>query len=429
MNNAAPPRLLLVLPVVPWPLRRDGIALRFAPIVDHLARRYELDLLILAEGAESPERHGPLELCRSVTVIQVPVVSLPKLARKLKVAWSGLAPWSPPFGASRHFALRKLRRQVAGYLEREPYAVVIWAAGYLDVARRIRSRYPNVRFVLDMIDSPTLVIARAAMARPQRRWLLRYTEWKWRRLERRVQDIFDDSIYISPVDARAARRAPPPQVHVIPNGVSFADAPVSFPAAAHDSRLIGFLGDMSYQPNISAVLRLARSILPQILLNVDDVRLLIIGRDPAPAVRALESATITVTGTVTDIWSYIARATVFVFPMFEGAGLQNKILEAMYAEVPVVTTTSAAAGVGAIDGEHLLLGDTDEAIAAHTLRVLRDHRYAQRLVARAKQFVVREFDWQRILPRYEAIVASPAGQHSVQGAMQPAPPPRRGAPA
>jgi polysaccharide biosynthesis protein PslH len=427
MNSAAPPRLLMVLPIVPWPLRRDGIALRFAPIVDHLARRYELDLLILAENAESPERQGPLELCRSITIIQVPVVSLAKFARKIKVAWSGLAPWGPPFGAARHFALRKLQLEVARYLEREPYAVVIWAAGYLDVALRIRSRYPEVRFVVDMIDSAALATARAGMAQPQRRWLFRYTAWKWRRLERRVQDIFDASIYISPVDACAARPDPPPRVHVIPNGISFADAPVSLPAAPHDSRVIGFLGDMSYQPNISAVLRLARSILPQILVDVGDARLLIIGRDPAPVIRALESATITVTGTVKDIWSYITRATVFVFPMFEGAGLQNKILEAMYAEVPVVTTTSAAAGVGAINGEHLLLGDTDEAIAAQTLKVLRDHRYAQQLAAHARQFVVREFDWKKILPRYEAIVAPPAGQHSVQGAVRPASPPRSGA--
>jgi glycosyltransferase involved in cell wall biosynthesis len=35
----------------------------------------------------------------------------------------------------------------------------------------------------------------------------------------------------------------------------------------------------------------------------------------------------------------VASANIFVFPMFEGSGLQNKILEAMFAGVPVVTTS------------------------------------------------------------------------------------------
>ena len=43
----------------------------------------------------------------------------------------------------------------------------------------------------------------------------------------------------------------------------------------------------------------------------------------------------------------MTSANVFVFPMFEGSGLQNKILEAMFAGVPVVTTSIAAAGLGA----------------------------------------------------------------------------------
>ncbi len=112
---------------------------------------------------------------------------------------------------------------------------------------------------------------------------------------------------------------------------------------------------MSYEPCISAALRLAERIFPRIRSRLGDATLLIIGRDPVPSIRRLDGAAISVTGTVENIWPYVVSANIFVFPMFEGSGLQNKILEAMYAGVPVVTTPIAAASIGATSGEQLLV--------------------------------------------------------------------------
>jgi len=136
--------------------------------------------------------------------------------------------------------------------------------------------------------------------------------------------------------------------------------------------------------------------------------LLIIGRDPAPEITRLSSPAISVTGTVDNIWSYIARANIFVFPMVEGAGLQNKLLEAMYAGIPIVTTSIAADGVGATSGEQLLVADTDDEIAEQVVKVLCDPEYSARLAERARSFLTREFSWSAILPRYEAIIAPPS---------------------
>jgi glycosyltransferase involved in cell wall biosynthesis len=93
--------------------------------------------------------------------------------------------------------------------------------------------------------------------------------------------------------------------------------------------------------------------------------------------------------------------------MIEGAGLQNKILEAMYACIPVVTTPIAADGIGATSGEQLLVADSDDGIAEHVVRLLCDPQYAARLAQQARSFVMCEFSWPAILPRYDAIVAPP----------------------
>jgi glycosyltransferase involved in cell wall biosynthesis len=56
----------------------------------------------------------------------------------------------------------------------------------------------------------------------------------------------------------------------------------------------------------------------------------------------LATENITVSGWMNDIREAYCESRVFVAPMFIGAGMQNKILEAMSSELPVITTTLAA---------------------------------------------------------------------------------------
>jgi glycosyltransferase involved in cell wall biosynthesis len=395
-------RLLLILPVVPWPIRLNGITLRFAPIVDYLGQRYELDLLVLADEDVRQPPSGELEQCHSLVVIKVPSSSLPAWLRSLKTILLTLAPWGAPHGRLR-YAQRRLEREVLGYLNDRSYRAIIWATSHLEVACRIRRRYPQTRCVIDLIDSPTLFSSREAAPSSLLRTLTKYNGWKWRRLERKARNAFDATIYVSRVDAHAVGSDDMARVNVVPNGIFYADAP-SLEKASTSSKVVGFLGDMSYVPNISAALRLAEQIFPRIRSTLADATLLIIGRDPVPSIRRLNGGAISVTGTVSNIWPYIASANIFVFPMFEGSGLQNKILEAMYAGVPVVTTSIAAASLGATSGEHLLVAETDDEIAAQAIKLLSNWAYANRLAEQARIFVMREFSWPAILPRYAAIV-------------------------
>jgi glycosyltransferase involved in cell wall biosynthesis len=402
-TTASEMRLLFVLPIVPWPIRRSGISLRFAPVIDYLAQRYELDILVLAEEDEPAAASRSPGQCHALTLIRVPAASLPRWLRRAKTAWYGLSPWAPPLSFSR-YASTRLEHAVLRYLEQKDYSVVVWATRHLDIACRIRRRYPQTRFVIDIVDSPALYSFRNAATNPFVRMLTRYDGWRWRRLERRALKAFDATIYISSVDARVVSPAPASRIHVVPNGIFHQDAPPLIrPVPA--GRIIGFLGNMGYPPNISAALRLAQRIFPRIQTLLADASLLIIGRCPPPAITQLAGPRISVTGTVDNIWPYITSANVFVFPMIEGTGLQNKILEAMYAGVPVVTTPIAASAMGASSGQQLLIADTDEEIAAQAVKVLSDTQYGAGLAQRAQAFVLREFSWPAILPRYEAIVA------------------------
>lgn len=402
-ESARKPSLLFVLPSVPWPIRRNGISLRFAPIIGYLAQRYELDVLVLSREDEPLPSGSLLEQCHAWDFVRVPGTTLPRWLNRIKFVYFGLSPWGPPV-YSLQDAGGRLQSALLSYLAQKDYSVIVWAADYLEVAFRIRRRYPQPRFVIDVVDSPALYAFRKASTNLFVRMVTRYDSWKWHRLERRAREAFDATIYVSKVDAQVVRTGPKARIHVVPNGIFHADAPpLARPVAS--GRIIGFLGNMAYPPNISAALRLAQRIFPRIQTRLGDATLLIIGRDPAPAISQLEGPGIRVTGTVDNIWSYIAQANVFVFPMFEGTGLQNKILEAMYAGVPVVTTTIAASGLGASNGEQLVVADTDDEIANQAVKLLFDSHYSAGLAERARAFVLREFSWPAILPRYEAIIA------------------------
>jgi glycosyltransferase involved in cell wall biosynthesis len=200
---------------------------------------------------------------------------------------------------------------------------------------------------------------------------------------------------------------PPGATTVIPNGVLTSD--VSSPTAPRgdqDGAMIGFLGNMSYGPNVEAALRLARNIFPAVASRRPGTRLLIIGRDPAPEIVALGSASIEVTGTVPDIWPLIHRTDVFLFPMLSGAGLQNKILDAMLGKVPTVTTGLAAAGLGAKDGRDLLVAESDADFCNAALRLLDDAAYRESIVQGASRMLEEKFSWPAIAERYAATIGT-----------------------
>jgi glycosyltransferase involved in cell wall biosynthesis len=136
---------------------------------------------------------------------------------------------------------------------------------------------------------------------------------------------------------------------VVPNGVD-----LGFWKRAGRERganTIVFTGAMDYPPNTDAALYLVEAILPLVQRAVPDARALIVGRDPPPRlVKAGQRPGVRVTGFVDDVRPYLEQATIFAAPLRFGAGIQNKVLEAMAMEVPVVASPLAADGLRTEEG-------------------------------------------------------------------------------
>lgn len=151
------------------------------------------------------------------------------------------------------------------------------------------------------------------------------------------------------------------------------------PAAVRDPSRIVFHGNMSYAPNVECAEFLARDVLPLVRSVRPDAHLAIVGRDPTPAVRALDALDhVHVVGGVDDIRSWITGSRVWAGPFRSGTGMKTKVLEAMATDTPAVVTPIGGRGIDLQSGA-LLVGTTPAELAAHIRAVLDDDDLAARL--------------------------------------------------
>lgn len=162
-------------------------------------------------------------------------------------------------------------------------------------------------------------------------------------------------------------------------------------------RLI-FTGQMDYAPNVAAAKRVIERILPFIRQDLPDATFHIVGRNPTAELLDHDGKHgCHVWGRVNDIRPWLKAADLALIPLDIARGVQNKVLEAMSMALPVVLTSGAATGIGARDGEHFVIAESDAALAAAALTLLRDHRRATKKAAAARRFVTENASWQSAL--------------------------------
>jgi glycosyltransferase involved in cell wall biosynthesis len=204
--------------------------------------------------------------------------------------------------------------------------------------------------------------------------------------------------------------APGAKVQVIANGVDTN----AFECAAsvrtgNDRRLnLLFVGSMDYHANIDAVTWFVLGPWTEIARRFPSMHFVIAGRQPAPEVQALASDRVHVTGTVSDLAKVYSEAFAVLVPLRVGGGTRLKILEAMAAGVPVISTRLGAEGLNAREGAHLLIADTGDQMGSSIAALLESTEVRVNLIRSGRQLVEQEYDWgmlgQRLARFYTDVV-------------------------
>jgi glycosyltransferase involved in cell wall biosynthesis len=171
---------------------------------------------------------------------------------------------------------------------------------------------------------------------------------------------------------------------------------------------------MDYHANIEGATNFARAVWPMIQQKQPSLRFTIVGRNPPSEITELSSiAGIEVTGSVDDVRRYYREALAAVVPLNVGGGSRLKILEAMAAGVPVVSTKLGAEGLDVSDGENILLAESSAQLANGIVRLIETADLRARLIAGGHALVQARYDWSmvgaKLLDQYQTLVAVKRG--------------------
>jgi polysaccharide biosynthesis protein PslH len=284
-----------------------------------------------------------------------------------------------------------------------------------EYGRFLKSHFPNLPVVWDSVDCISHLFRQAAGQSTSLfgKLISRFELGRTEKAEADLLEIFDHVLVTSGIDRNALLdtvrdgRTPAP-ISVLSNGVD-QDYFRPHPEVPKEPETLVFSGKMSYHANISMVKYLVYEIMPLIWRQRPRVRLFVVGKDPSPEIKRMEeNPLIKVTGTVSDIRPYLWKSAVAVAPLVYGAGIQNKILEAMAVGLPVVTTSKALLSLGAVPDREILLGDTPGEFSAAVLRLLDNPDWGLQVGEAGRLFVQNNHDWGRISEQLVGIYESVA---------------------
>lgn len=197
------------------------------------------------------------------------------------------------------------------------------------------------------------------------------------------------------------KRRPEARIGVVGNGVDteyYSDAAIEGcrrPGEDRSRRAVVFVGSMDYHANIDGARYFAQEVWPRIRAHRPELQFVIVGSRPTEEIRALGMGDhgITVTGSVEDIRPYYGAAHVVVVPLRVGSGTRLKVLEAMAAGVPVVSTTLGAEGLDIRPGHDAIIGDTADEIADAVVNLETHSEIWKDLAKQGRRLVTERYDW------------------------------------
>lgn len=381
-----PLSILALTSELPWPLNTGG-HLRSYHLLRALARRFRVRLIT----GVLPGQELAVAAVRDSGIDVRPATIGPRFVWREAVRVLSAAVHGEPYVLYRRHDRSAVRTVLRQELQRELPDVV-----YLDHLDSLvfRKKLTGLPLVMDLHNVYSTLVDRVALERRGLpRLYLRREAKLLQRMESLAAELADAMLTVSESDASHFINLGGRAVHVVPNAVD---------CAAYDSLPTGrragppvllYVGAMSWAPNVSAACYLASEVLPKIRRRFPEIRLRIVGRDPAPEVEALRCLSgVEVTGTVKSMIPHLAEAHALVVPLEAGGGTRLKILEAFAAGLPVVSTPVGCEGLRVEHGEHLLISDREQ-FAENIFTLLANNQLGAQFAAKARVLVREQYDW------------------------------------
>jgi hypothetical protein len=177
--------------------------------------------------------------------------------------------------------------------------------------------------------------------------------------EKNIYKFYDKNIFISKIDLNTASKLSTydfkgSYVSCTVNTNKYKFSPIK-ERSIDEIINIGFIGSMDYSPNIEGVEWFIKNVIP--LLEASDLKFIfyVVGKNPPDYLHRLakNNDNIKITGWVDDDVMYYQKMDLIVCPIFAGAGVKIKMLNALSCGKIILATTKAVEGIeGIVSGIH-----------------------------------------------------------------------------
>lgn len=234
--------------------------------------------------------------------------------------------------------------------------------------------------------------------------IIRY--WEFKKLtsyEPKIVNYFDAVTFVTQNDIESMKQENPNgKYRLLTNGT---DTEYFVPPENPKIRNgILFSGKLDIWANVLMIERIVKEIFPLIQEKVPDAKLKIVGSNPSRWIESLESDSISVHKNVPSMLPYLQNSELFLHPHSGGSGIQNKLLEAMSCGCPVVTTKTGIQGIPVKNGESVLIGNTSEEMAEHSIKLLKDKDFAINIGNNARKVILDNLSWERVYKMLDELI-------------------------
>ena len=385
----------MLTPYLPYPTNSGG-QIRSNNLIKHLSKKHEITLCSLIKNDEDKKYIGKLKpYCKNIYIFKRPEKPF-TISNILKTGFS-----FDPLLVIRNFSPSE-KKALPKIIEEGDFDIIHAETFY------VYPHIPRTKIPVVLVDQTIEYEVYEHYVKNYRSPFLkpilyidvlkiRYWEsFYWRKAAR--------VIAVSSKDAEVMKKTVPGlKVDIIPNGVGddFTDD-----VATHFNKIVLFMGNYAWLQNSEAARVLAKEVFPKILEIHPDCNLIIAGQF-TEKIKDLENENIKVLDfdidDIKSVQKYFRESGILVAPLYGPGGSRLKILSAMAARLPVVTTKVGISGIEAENGKEVLIGESAEEIANLASKLFNDKKFYEKIAVNAREFVEKNYFYGAIAKKLDRV--------------------------
>lgn len=230
----------------------------------------------------------------------------------------------------------------------------LFTTPYIETIRK----YSKGKIVLRAHNSEHIIWERMAKlsSSPFKKWYLSFLAGRLKKYELEILSKVDAIVPITSIDAAVFKYSgyTGPLLN-IPLGIDMKQ----YPLQEFNTDLSLFhLGSMDWLPNQEAIRWFLFSCWPSVHNKFPALRLYLAGRAFPADLLAMRIPGVSMEGKVENASDFLSGKQIMIVPLLSGSGMRVKIIQGMAYGKTIISTSIGAEGIGATDGENILIADS-----------------------------------------------------------------------